>query len=542
MDNYSTGTGVAVVIAAVWSLIGIGVLVWYLWAMARLFPRIGLQARDGWIPFWNQWKLLERAQLPGWVVLLTFVGLGIVPGIMLIIAMYRLGNEYRAGVGYTVLGVFIPPLWATLFANHIGEQAVHVGATRQGAQYSTPQQGGFVPPQAPSAFAAAVAPNAAAPSAVAPSPAAPPAAQASPPAQSWPVSLQPARVPQGQQAPVAPPQASPLGGETEADYARLAAEGFQQAPAAPLGLNETPTPFSWTAARAAQEQAAPVVLPEAVVPPVHPLAPAAAPAAPAPEPVAPAAAPEPFIPAPAAPAAPAPAAPAPAAPAAPAPAAPAPAAPAAPVPTTPVAAAAQQAPAVPAEPVATPAAEPAASPVVAEAAPAMTPMAVPPAPTPAAYKATGITGKVEPLPDSMLPGAAHAATPVPQEQADEQLDLDQTIVAPRRLKQQWVLELPDGTELPLSPDTVVGRRPEAIEGSAVLAIADRTRTLSKSHVRLSRDGERWIVEDLNSTNGLVLLNEDGSESELMPGVRAEATERMLFGTLEVILRQSGDSA
>lgn len=146
---------------------------------------------------------------------------------------------------------------------------------------------------------------------------------------------------------------------------------------------------------------------------------------------------------------------------------------------------------------------------------------------------------IDPLPESMLPAAAHAAASVEEEAS---FDLDHTIVAPRRAQQTWVLELPDGTEFPLAADTVIGRRPESISGSATLSVPDRTRTLSKSHVRLTREGERWIVEDLNSTNGLVLLNEDGSESELSPGVRAEATERMLFGTLEVHLRLSGESA
>ena len=53
-------------LVAVWGLVGVGLLVWYLWAMARLFPRIGLKKRDGWIPIWNQWQLLERAGMPGW--------------------------------------------------------------------------------------------------------------------------------------------------------------------------------------------------------------------------------------------------------------------------------------------------------------------------------------------------------------------------------------------------------------------------------------------------------------------------------------------
>ena len=91
-------------------------------------------------------------------------------------------------------------------------------------------------------------------------------------------------------------------------------------------------------------------------------------------------------------------------------------------------------------------------------------------------------------------------------------------------------------------DVVVGRKPEPIDGSATLEVPDRTRTLSKSHARLTRVGASWIIEDLGSTNGLVLMNEDGTESELSPGVRVEATERMLFGTLEVRLRPGGDAA
>ena len=58
------GYGSVLVIMLVWMLIGVGLLVWYLWAMARLFPRIGMKSTDGWIPIWNQWKLLERTGLP----------------------------------------------------------------------------------------------------------------------------------------------------------------------------------------------------------------------------------------------------------------------------------------------------------------------------------------------------------------------------------------------------------------------------------------------------------------------------------------------
>jgi hypothetical protein len=143
----------------------------------------------------------------------------------------------------------------------------------------------------------------------------------------------------------------------------------------------------------------------------------------------------------------------------------------------------------------------------------------------------------DPLPRPATP--SHAVETAGE---DEPLDLDHTVVVSRRSDPAWVLELPDGTELPLETDVVVGRKPTAIDGAATLEVPDSTRTLSKSHARLTREGAIWMVEDLGSTNGLFLLNDDGSESELTANVPVEATERMLLGTLEVRLRPGGDAA
>ena len=555
-----------IVLGLVWVLIGIGILVWYLWAMSRLFPRIGLKSGEGWIPVWNQWKLLERAGLPGWVVVLSFVGLSIVPAIMLIIAMHRINKEFGAGGGYTVLGVFIAPLWAMLLTNFIDERTAISGPTRQqqvAPVFNSTGHRGFAPgtqPASSPSFASQIAPQ---PPAAAPAQStvptmfqaqgsgfAPPQSQPHAPQPVQPgYAPQPTQAPQpwnpaaagpagpavpagpaGSAVPAAPapymPQ-GPLGGETEAEYDRLAAESFYASPAVPLGQNQAPSPFSWTAAsQAAREQAEPERVP--VIPPVHPLA-AAVPAAPLP--------------------------PAPEAPAAP-PVQVAPVAPMAPVIPVQAPEAAQSIPATmpvslpgvaaaPAVPVA-----PAAAQVDAVAAPpgpvAEEAFFAPPAPvhaspTPAVQIPTGITGKVDPLPPGEVYAAATRAASTRQAIREED-DLDRTVVVPRGNTPIWVLELPDGTELPLQGDVTVGRRPESVGGSEILAIPDTTRTLSKSHARLSFADGQWVVEDLGSTNGLVLMNDDGSESELVPGVKAAATERMLFGTLEVRLRPRGDSA
>lgn len=112
---------------------------------------------------------------------------------------------------------------------------------------------------------------------------------------------------------------------------------------------------------------------------------------------------------------------------------------------------------------------------------------------------------------------------------------DRTVVVSRA---RWELVLPDGHALEIAgDDTIVGRKPQAPEGVSTLLIADPTRTLSKSHARLRRVGESWTVEDLGSTNGLLLITDSGAERPLEPGVQAAATERMVLGTLEVTLRR-----
>lgn len=115
-------------------------------------------------------------------------------------------------------------------------------------------------------------------------------------------------------------------------------------------------------------------------------------------------------------------------------------------------------------------------------------------------------------------------------------DLDRTTVVRRESRATGYLVLPDGEALPLQRDNVIGRRPETVPGVHAVVIPDPTRTLSKTHARLSHDGEGWVVEDLDSTNGVVLLHEDGREQELDPRQPVIATRRLLLGTLEIEIR------
>lgn len=132
-----------------------------------------------------------------------------------------------------------------------------------------------------------------------------------------------------------------------------------------------------------------------------------------------------------------------------------------------------------------------------------------------------------------------AAAPIhtPDLAADTDDDLDRTTVVRRQAPWAWSLVLPDGTAVPLRVDNVIGRRPEPIGEAHPVVIADSTRTLSKTHARLRFDGVGWVIEDLGSTNGVVLVHDDGREQELEPHQPVFATQWLLLGTLEVMLRE-----
>ncbi|MFC7766280.1 FHA domain-containing protein [Leucobacter soli] len=292
-----------------------------------------------------------------------------------------------------------------------------------------------------------------------------------------------------------------MGSTTEAEYERLAAEPFAAPPAAPLGAPLAPEPFSWTAA----SQPSRPEPPASSAPPMHPQASAVRPQA------------EPAVSEESAPQDPPPPPPVfandtDALPRLPESDALPPLPSAFSVPPAAPPGRVQDAPSSTSAPASS----------WADAPPAR------PAPTPAqaVTRPTGITGVFD-----------APAAPVPDDG-----EFDETVVVPRRPTTAWSLVLPDGETFDLGPDTIIGRRPVAADGAETLEIPDPTRTLSKTHVRLRIEDDQPTVEDLGSTNGLLLIHDDGREEDVTPHTRVPATPHMLFGTLQVTLHRLGGAA
>lgn len=167
------------------------------------------------------------------------------------------------------------------------------------------------------------------------------------------------------------------------------------------------------------------------------------------------------------------------------------------------------------------------------------PLVTPPAPAEPEPQpvVTPPPGFAPPPPAAAPPPAARPAVPFLPPLVDDDDEAEETIIVDRRPRIRWRLEVGDAV-FPLESDVVVlGRRPASADaGVQALAVPDTTRTLSKTHARLERRDEQWIITDLNSTNGVVVLDAAGEELLLDEGASAPvATGRFILGRVEMRL-------
>jgi uncharacterized RDD family membrane protein YckC len=185
--------------------------------------------------------------------------------------------------------------------------------------------------------------------------------------------------------------------------------------------------------------------------------------------------------------------------------------------------------------------------------------------SPASAPAPGVT----PAPQTWVPQAPNASAPEPQASAPEPVaptpappapavpaeedawggdtrlvsndrDVEETriVQAPERRTVKLVLD--DGTEQSAQGPVVVGRNPEAADHETALVLRDQTRSVSKTHLRLTPTFDGVTVTDLGSTNGSAIVGRDGTRVpltanepvELPAGARVAVGDRTL--TVEIL--------
>lgn len=174
-------------------------------------------------------------------------------------------------------------------------------------------------------------------------------------------------------------------------------------------------------------------------------------------------------------------------------------------------------------------------------------------------------GMVGPAPGMPQPGGAQPASvqpgqpapmvsratpsPSPQSGASDssddvnQLPAEHTVLAKRtkRAKALATLSWDGGEAVRVTKEQViVGRRVPRVlrsDQSQIIEVNDPTKTVSAKHARLSRINGKWFIEDLESTNGIYLVAEDGSELELQK--QTEVTEKFYLGDVAFKWEQHG---
>nr|BFF09099.1 hypothetical protein GCM10025699_04020 [Microbacterium flavescens] len=151
-------------------------------------------------------------------------------------------------------------------------------------------------------------------------------------------------------------------------------------------------------------------------------------------------------------------------------------------------------------------------------------------------EASGEVSAVAGAPDAGTPRSARTSVSAQHVLPEIPDDVDETVIANRR-KGKWSLQLPTGSSVDLDADVVlVGRRPArstAFPDAQLVVVDDGT--VSKTHLRLERNGDEWSVTDLHSTNGTILIASDGAEREIPPGAAHRAPARLLLGDAELRL-------
>ncbi len=503
-----TGAATAILVFyGLWALFSLVYYAWYAYSLSKLFPHLGVESWKGWVPILNDATILNLAGFPAWYIAFNFFPIVNLYGLVVRVqAVMKLNAAAGRGGAMTVIGIVLPPLWATFLTQSYSE----AGSTLVGRAALSAEPKSVTPRREENAMSS--------------TPPSPHDGSSWVNAMAIPISPSPHqqdhaadadRVPPpytlsapsagAMQSPLAPPSA-PLAG-APVPVPPPPPSGFSAS--APTGTPLPPPPPSGFSAPA--PTGTPLAPPPAPVVVHNPWAPAAAEITEPPQ----------LTLAPLAP---------------PALVAEVPPALVAEVPLVPPAPAGPELVSAPTSPSAYP-----PPPALEELRP-LPPTVVAPPPI---HVTTSQPESVQVLPEPVPAGGspelaaevvASPPAPVPDDDDDDDED-GKTIVVDRKPRIRWYLEVDDVGQFPVTAASVIlGRKPSSTApGTQALAIPDSTRTLSKVHARLDLRDDAWIITDLNSTNGVMLVAEDGTETLLDAGASAAAGGRFILGELGMSL-------
>jgi hypothetical protein len=120
---YTSGSEVSPETAAATAAIAIGAIVFGLIVFAilyvvfslllgKIFKKAGVPSWIAWVPFYNNWKMLEIGGQQGfWAVLAIIPFVNYVALVFMFIAMYHIGKKLQKEGTFVLFAIFLPIVW-----------------------------------------------------------------------------------------------------------------------------------------------------------------------------------------------------------------------------------------------------------------------------------------------------------------------------------------------------------------------------------------------------------------------------------------------
>ncbi len=130
----AVAASVFVTFAIIALLCTIGAYVAMAFGLMGIFKKAGVEGWIAWVPFYNNWKLLEIGGQQGfWAVLAIIPFVNIVSAVFMIIAMYHVGLKLGKSGVFVLLAIFFPIIWALILgfdsSKWQGQETVQPAAT-----------------------------------------------------------------------------------------------------------------------------------------------------------------------------------------------------------------------------------------------------------------------------------------------------------------------------------------------------------------------------------------------------------------------------
>lgn len=110
-DSAATAA-VALIFMLGWFIFFVGVYVVFSLCLMKIFKKAGVKPWIAWVPFYNNWKMLEIGGQQGfWAVLAILPIINIVSSVFMYIAMYHIGKKLNKDGTFVLLAIFLPIVW-----------------------------------------------------------------------------------------------------------------------------------------------------------------------------------------------------------------------------------------------------------------------------------------------------------------------------------------------------------------------------------------------------------------------------------------------